>query len=322
MKSASDTLKTFLASNRQFVKAELYTFTIPGGTVLRYSDSGRVENYGGNSYVAGPRINRTGLSQKVGLEVSSATITIAADDRHQVNSVNLLTFIRNRGLDSALITITRVYAADWSSSWVGGVTMFLGRVSEITESGNAMAKVLINSGLEVLDASMPADVYQASCLNTLFDTNCGANRTSFQATGTVTSGSIAANAFPTSISAAAAYYALGTLLFTSGANSGQRRTVKTQDASGNLTFVAPFPSKPAAGDAFTIWPGCDLSQARCTSFFNNLGRFRGQPYIPIPETIMGGVAGANNAAASGSTSGVPGGPVGIGGGRRGFGELP
>jgi hypothetical protein len=34
-----------------------------------------------------------------------------------------------------------------------------------------------------------------------------------------------------------------------------------------------------------VYPGCDKQQATCRGKFANLARFRGQPYVPAPETI-------------------------------------
>jgi hypothetical protein len=36
------------------------------------------------------------------------------------------------------------------------------------------------------------------------------------------------------------------------------------------------------GDAFTVYLGCDHTQATCTTKFGNLTNFRGFPYIPSP----------------------------------------
>lgn len=36
----------------------------------------------------------------------------------------------------------------------------------------------------------------------------------------------------------------------------------------------------SAGDAFTIYPGCDKQQSTCSAKFNNLIHFRGFPYVP------------------------------------------
>ncbi|MEI8325522.1 MAG: phage BR0599 family protein [Betaproteobacteria bacterium] len=70
-----------------------------------------------------------------------------------------------------------------------------------------------------------------------------------------------------------------------GANAGIGRTIKAQ-AGGVLTSVQPWPSAVTIGDTFTVYPGCDKTQATCSSKFSNLARFRGYPYVPAPETII------------------------------------
>jgi uncharacterized phage protein (TIGR02218 family) len=310
VKVASGALQTFLASNKQFAMADLYTFTLPGGVVLRYSSTGTIITYSGQTYIVGPRLVSSGFSQKRGVSVSSITIVASADACHTVNGVPFLSFARGRGLDGAVLNITRVFAADWASAWVGGITRFLGKLSEIPDSGTTSVTLVCAAATDVLNQNMPTDLYGNSCKNSLFDTNCGIARASFQTSGAVAAGTITVGAFPSNLTPALSYYNLGTMLFTSGANNGQRRTVRTQDASGNFTFVAPFPSAPAAADTFNVFPTCDLSQARCSGFFNNLAKFRGEPYIPLPETIMGGVGQTNSASTNMRMYGVPGGTRG------------
>ena len=46
----------------------------------------------------------------------------------------------------------------------------------------------INSHLELLNQKMPRNLYQASCINSLYDASCTLNRESFAANGTAGSG--------------------------------------------------------------------------------------------------------------------------------------
>lgn len=88
----------------------------------------------------------------------------------------------------------------------------------------------------------------------------------------------------------AAYYDLGTVTCTSGANIGFNRTIKTyQPLSGNgeydiLQFSLGFPFPIVIGDTFTIYVGCDKLQSTCLNKFNNLTNFTCEPFIPCPET--------------------------------------
>ena len=65
--------------------------------------------------------------------------------------------------------------------------------------------------------------------------------------------------------------------------SGISRTVKSY-AGGQFVFILPLPYDPTVGDTFSVYPGCDKTQAVCQSKFNNVARFRGFPFIPVPET--------------------------------------
>ena len=78
---------------------------------------------------------------------------------------------------------------------------------------------------------------------------------------------------------------MGALTFTSGANVGMTRTVKAY-GSGLFRFALQLPSPPAAGDTFTVYPGCPKTKEACASKFNNVIHFRGYPYVPPAETAL------------------------------------
>ena len=81
------------------------------------------------------------------------------------------------------------------------------------------------------------------------------------------------------------FYALGVISFTSGVNAGRKRVIES-NTGGAVTLRVPLPVASAAGDAFTISPGCDHAMATCNNKFNNLIHFGGQPFIAIPETTL------------------------------------
>ena len=54
MKPASPALTALLASSDNFVMADLYTITLVGGSVLRYSAAPTVLNANGYTFVVGP----------------------------------------------------------------------------------------------------------------------------------------------------------------------------------------------------------------------------------------------------------------------------
>jgi hypothetical protein len=288
MKSASDTLKAFLFSKQGYVFADLYTITLARGAgVLRWTSADRAINANGYTFAIGPTIKDGGAKQARGLDVDSVDLTLGDEGLTTINGVPLMAFIRGNGLDSAAIQIERAFAADWptmaASGPVGTFIRFSGRFSQAQDLDRIGVKITATSWLELLSSYVPIDVYQGPCANALFDTRCTVARASYQATGTVgaspTQLSIASN-----LTSAAGYYDLGTVVFLTGAAAGQTRTIKACDTSGNFSFVAPLPAAPAPGDSFHAYPGCDLQMSTCQTKFANLINFRGEPFIPVPET--------------------------------------
>lgn len=55
------------------------------------------------------------------------------------------------------------------------------------------------------------------------------------------------------------------------------------NTNASIYLAIPFPNVPAAGDTFTVVPGCDLSMRRCALFFNNIANYGGVPFMPLIE---------------------------------------
>jgi uncharacterized phage protein (TIGR02218 family) len=163
---------------------------------------------------------------------------------------------------------------------IGGVTLFHGRVSTVDQVGRTSATITVASDLVVLDYDMPRNLYSPTCLHTLYDSGCGVPRGTYAANGTVGAGSTATLI---AFSGALASHAQGSIVFTSGVNANVRATVKSAVAGASLSLIYPLPSPPATGDAFTVYAGCDHTQATCSSRFANLAAFRGFPFVPPPQ---------------------------------------
>lgn len=65
------------------------------------------------------------------------------------------------------------------------------------------------------------------------------------------------------------------------------RTVANNGGGSQIGLFKPFFFTVAAGDAFTVLPGCDHSTGSggCAGR-NNLARFGGFPHIPPPEMAV------------------------------------
>lgn len=291
MKPASTALQTLLAS-RQFFAADLYTFTLVGGGVLRYCGGDRDITSGGNLFTAqGPRIdrkdNKAKCHWKVGVEVDTLVFDVMPQATDLVNGQPFLAACVQGAFDGAELQLERGFMASYGDTSVGTVIMFVGRVAEI-DLGRAVATFTINSHLELLNLQQPRNLWQPGCVNSLGDASCGVDLAAYGVGGSAAAGS-SQSVVPASLGQGSGYFDQGKIAFTSGANAGLTRSVKSWVAGspGSIALLAPLPNAPAAGDAFTIYPGCDktLGGNGCAKF-SNTARFKGYPYVPDPETAV------------------------------------
>ena len=294
MKPSSAALRSLLAS-RQFFAADLYTFTLAGGGVLRYcgGDTGLSAN--GFSYAAGGttgpyfdrKDNKAKCHWKIGVSVDTLVFDVIPGGA-TVLGEPFLSAVHNGLFDGAELTLERAYMPNYGAVAAGTVIYFVGRVAEI-DASRSIATFSVNSHLELADLQLPRNLFQSGCINNLGDTSCTVNLSSYGVAGNAASGSTANIVNATVNNALAGYFDQGKIVFAGGANSGLSRTVKqcVFGAPGTITLLAPFPVAPAAGDAFTLYPGCDksLGPNGCPKFNNN-ANFRGFPYVPSPETAL------------------------------------
>lgn len=83
------------------------------------------------------------------------------------------------------------------------------------------------------------------------------------------------------------YFQEGHLLWTSGANSGQSMEVKSYvEATKTMKLFLKMREPIAAGDTFTVLPGCDKKKATCIAKFANILNFQGEPDIPGEDQTL------------------------------------
>ncbi len=277
-------LVTFLQSATEFRMADLYTITLKAGNVLRYTTWDSSLTVSGNTFLTGPpNIERTAIEEQLGMNVSTIEVTITAGAADLINGVPILQAVGLGLFDGAAFRIDRLFM-DPGGQQIGTVIRFAGFIGPVDELTRSYAKITVNSGTELLSTQLPAIILQPGCTNTLFDARCGLSKAAFAESNTVQAGSTVNKLI--SLSAKAdSYYDNGQIAFTSGANSGLVKAVK-QYLGQQFTFNSPLPFAPNAGDTFIAYPGCDKTQATCTTKFLNLVNFEGFPYVPAPETAI------------------------------------
>ena len=122
--------------------------------------------------------------------------------------------------------------------------LFKGRLGVVDEIGRTSAKLTVNSDLVLLDIDMPRNVYQPTCLHTLYDSGCTLVKNAFGTNGTVGSGSTAS---VINWSGASANFQQGSITFTSGVNAGVTATVGSVVAGTSLTLLYPLESAAGGG---------------------------------------------------------------------------
>lgn len=287
MKSASSPLIALLNGSDPFLKADLYTWTMIDGSVLRTTDCdvGLVAN--GHTFPSdNPSMSRTKVTTNIGVEVDSIDITIMPYDAQTIFGMSWQAAARLGYFDGAQVLVETAYIQ--SGAVVGTLHVFQGQISDVVPE-RTMITATVKSPLELLAQNFPRNVYQSICLHTVYDAGCGVTKASFTTTGTVGSGSTQ-TLVKTAAPSPTDFYDQGVITFTSGANNGLRRTVKAYGGTG-YGLILPLPVAPASGDTFSIFAGCDKTLATCRSKFSNPSNFRGFPWIPNPETAAPPIPG-------------------------------
>jgi uncharacterized phage protein (TIGR02218 family) len=291
MKPASSALITYLNAARgnpdvPLLMADAFTFTLRSGLILCYTNADVTFSYNGNTFLANS-ILIDGLKYKasVGLEVDQQQITVAALSTDTISGgAPFLQALRDGSFDGCEIERYRIFFSDViGGTAIGAVTLFKGRLGTVEQIGRTSAKLTVNSDLVLLDIDMPRNIYQPTCLHTLYDSGCTLVKNAFGANGTAGSGSTAS---VINWSGANANFQQGSITFTSGVNTGATATVGSVVVGTSLTLIYPLESNPAPGDTFTVYQGCDHTPATCQNKFSNLANFRGFPFVPPPQMAV------------------------------------
>lgn len=285
MRAASAKLIALLDAD-QFLMADLYTITTVQNDVYRYTNYDYDLVVGGYVYKSdGPIISREGISLSLGIEVDNLSVTIDVTDDQTFEGVRVVQAFHNGQMDGARFKLERIFMdmntpTDTSA---GTIKLFEGRLIEPELDRNTIS-VSVASDLDDLNVQMPRNLYQPSCTNTLFDSACGLLRQNHVVSTTIESGSTASRIL-CQVNQPQGWFTQGVIEFLDGGNKGLKRTVRLHE-SGALLLTLPLLEEPQPGQRIKVYPGCDKRLETCDNRFNNRSRFRGAPFIPVPETAV------------------------------------
>lgn len=286
-------MAAWLASARSALVFDAYTLIATTGTVARWIDADFdfiVPDTVPRAFVRGPLFERSTAKQSVGLSVDTMAVTLYPQAREAAVMFGvqpLLAAAQAGTLRGATVQLERLVFDAQTNAYQGRWTEFAGTLA-VKNTAGGIIKADVLSELNLLDTPMPRDVYQTQCKNQVFDPDCGLARAAWQVTGTVnavTAGTTSRSGFGSALAQPDGWFNLGTVQFTSGANAGIKRTVKNF-GGGGFYFALPWPAAIALTDAFVALPGCNRSlDGNGCAKFSNRGRYRGEPFIPQPETV-------------------------------------
>jgi uncharacterized phage protein (TIGR02218 family) len=120
--------------------------------------------------------------------------------------------------------------------------------------------------------------YSEICRAKLGDTACAVVLTGFIFTGTVTSLVSARIFIDSTLTEEDGFFDNGFFSWTSGNNSGLDSEVFQSLATGQIELKLPQANAIQVGDQFQVIAGCNKTASVCISKFDNIERFRGEPF--------------------------------------------
>src|SRR4029077_7638619 len=188
MKPASAGLVALLADSEQFIIADLYTFTLVGGSLLRYSAAPSAISANGHTFVLGPKFERSRTKVVIGTQVDELEVRVYPESTDQIGDLPFLEAAWQGQLDGALLQLERAFMPTYGDTSSGTVALFAGRISDIDCSRTGV-ELKCRSPLELLNIQIPRRLWQASCSHIFGGPMCQFNRESLSITFSAGDGS-------------------------------------------------------------------------------------------------------------------------------------
>lgn len=247
---------------------ELYKFWIRGGTTEWFFTTAAYNiTYSGDEYVATSGLERKEIDESN--DALKSELKIIMPSSHSFPQQWLI-YPPSGIVD---VVLYRGHGANFVQYWRGVI-------EHVNPFERGSALVLCGPLTDALRVSFRSRTYDRLCGASLYDSNCGVDKTAYKISGSVTtvSGKTVTSSLFTGY--ADDYFNGGYFV-----SHGSSRRIKDHDGSaGTITLYATI-NGLAAGSAFEAYPGCDHTAATCKTKFNNVINFRGFPYIPDQEPI-------------------------------------
>ncbi len=254
------------------------------GFVLGFTDHDQDITVAGTLYQAGSGMEGTQAESVLGLAVAGSEINGVLRSDAIVESD-----IASGLWDAAEISMLLV---DWSNP-AEFVLLEKGAAGEIRRTDHGFT-VELRSASYALDQPR-GRLFQSACSADLGDAKCTIQLGNplYRATAVISSGDGRLTLNADGLAGVPdGWFSGGSLIFSTGGNAGARADVKQHKNLGGTAEIglwAPLAEPLVVGDGFTIFAGCDKSFATCRDRFANALNFRGFPFMPGNDFVLGSV---------------------------------
>lgn len=264
--------------------SEIYDITLTTGDVLRFTTLDVDTTWMGEAYQAIP-IKRGTISLHSDLEIDKLDISfgligiIIGTEQYTIAQAVEKGFFRN--------ATVKVRIIDFTSEIDAQRTIFDGFVSDGVSYNLGAITLKCGSILDRLNESFPKLIYSEFCPHVLFGEGCGVASAPWTFANSATASSTTVNIYSPIFSYAVHeenYWINGSLLFTTGDNSGVARTI-IEHHEGYVVVLVPFTEPVLDTDAFSVVAGCNKTGTTCDEKFDNYVNFLGFEYIPNAQDL-------------------------------------
>ena len=304
-------LITYLQSNPNVSRADLFAITLPTGTTL-YATSGQFSitvPSGTNGWSGSTTTfhattygvwTRGAITTEAGFECKANTMDLTCVPQQATAYPGMTLGILNAALnslfDGATVTVYTVYMplGNYGNVSYGVETKFFGTITKVNDISRSKVDFECADPLYLLNMKVPARLLQSNCPLGFCDSNCGLTAATYTQAFTAKAGSTQWLLTPVSaFSQASGYFTQGVVTCVTGNNAGLSQTVKSHDGSGNLNLMNPWLLSVTAGDTFSVIAGCDKTLTSCKTrktaagaSVDNSVHFEGMPFTPVPSTAL------------------------------------
>lgn len=188
--------------------------------------------------------------------------------------------LRDGWFDFAKIEIFQV---NWEDLTQGKLDLVSGRLGEVSITDHRFTAEI--RGLAQSLQQPVGEVYSPECRADLGDRRCKIDLAGFTLTGLVTAATSNRAFTDTDRSETDGWFDYGLLTWNTGANAGLSVEVKSF-AGGVFTLFDAMPAAIDVGDRYSVHAGCDKRFATCKTKFANVLNFRGEPFVPGPDSML------------------------------------